>query len=135
MKDYINNLNLFRLQPSKIHGLGVFAIEDIKKGTIIDQVKPLVMSKKIFYLMLIFLYFFKFFKIKDSTNILKILFYTNLGVYFIPSITSYLNHGSGNTNVGYSYEPNFGFSFFAIANIKKGEELLLKYRISPKNFK
>lgn len=135
MKDYVNNLNLFRLQPSKIHGLGVFAIEDIKKGIIIDQVKPLIISKKIFYLLLIFLYFFKFFKIKDSTNILKILFHTNSDIYFVPSIISYLNHGADYSNVGYSYEPNFGFSFFTTADLKKGEELLLKYRISPKNFK
>ena len=131
----MNNLNLFMLQPSKIHGLGVFAKEDVKKGIIIDQVKPLIMSKKIFYLLLISLYFFKFFKIKDSTNILKILCHTNSDIHFLPSIMSYLNHGASYSNIEHSYEPNFGYSFFTTADVKKGEELLLKYRIAPKNFK
>lgn len=135
MKTYINNLNLCQIRSSQIHGLGVFASENIKRGTIIDQTKPFIISKKAFYLLLIFLSFLKFFKIKDSTDILKILFYGRSSVCFTPSMMSYLNHSSDNPNIGYLNEPDFGFSFFAISDIKKDEELLLKYMIPPRNSK
>lgn len=134
MNNYINNLNLCKVGISKINGFGVFAQEDIREGVIIEQIRPFIMSKKIFYLLLIFSYFFKFFNIKDSTNILKIFFYTKFDMWFLPSPMSYLNH-SDSSNIGYSYQPKFGFTFFTIKNIKKGEELLLKYKNFSKNFK
>jgi SET domain-containing protein len=113
--------NVFvRLASSKLHGVGVFAIRPIKKGTYVfgDDDVPLVWVKKA--------------SVKNLPKEIKRL-YEDFCIlkgdkYGCPdnfnNLTSawYLNDSS-NPNVAADNE----YKFYAIRNIKKGEELTANY--------
>jgi SET domain-containing protein len=110
-----------RLQPSSIHGIGVYAIRDIPRGTNIflgDEGKTIWISKD---------------KIKNIDPELKKLYYDfcvikkdKLGCpKNFNSLTAgwYLNESRDNPNV----RCDEGYDFFATRDIKKGEELTVDY--------
>tara|TARA_R100000426_G_C4799012_1_gene101782 strand:+ start:511 stop:894 length:384 start_codon:yes stop_codon:yes gene_type:complete len=111
-----------RLQPSKIHGVGVFAIKNIPtnftvfkstcsyKKTPIDSLSNLSKAEKDYY--------FDFF-VRENDYI------------YLPSIPAqtidisfFMNHDSINPNVKYDYNLD---SFITIMPIKTGTELVYDY--------
>jgi SET domain len=115
-----------RLQPSKIHGIGVFAIREIPKGT--NPFKTLPKYADFGYVRII----------QDELDALppklsdaiRALFIPTDGVMHIPNhglnvirLNSYLNH---------SVNPNMrtrnGYNFVAVRKILVGEELTVDYR-------
>jgi SET domain-containing protein len=110
-----------RLGQSKIHGVGVFAIQNIKKGVYIfyDDDEDIVwvkveklkaLSKEIR-------------RLYEDFCIKKGKFYGCPKSFNQLTPAWYLNH---------SDKPNLGcdklFNFFALRNIKKGEELTVNYK-------
>jgi uncharacterized protein len=104
------------IKESKIKnsGLGVFAGEEIKKGTIIEKC-PLIKLKieDINKKSLINNYFFK---TKDSNNSMVSLVFGYCSIY---------NHDKDKCNI-YHYQDDLMY-IVSIRNIKKGEELYLDY--------
>lgn len=113
-----------RIQPSKLHGVGVFAIRDIPKGTKLfpddnadlvwrkrDALKLDDLPKEIRNL------YDQFCLIKDKGKT-----YGCPKSFNLMTIAWYLNH---------SKEPNVGcdknYRFFALKSIRKGEELTADY--------
>ena len=122
---YLKN-SYCRFAPSKLHGVGVFAIRDIPKG--VDMFKGQINQRW---------YRFKTSELKNlDSAILKMVkdfFVTEQDNYiYIPAtglnsmdISFYLNH---------SKQPNVitnddGFTFISKRKIKKGEELTTNYHI------
>jgi SET domain-containing protein len=110
-----------RLKPSKIHGVGVFAIHLIPKGTNIfynDTTKMVWINKS---------------EIKDLDKELKKLYQdfcigkgNELGCpenFNSLTIGWYLNESKDNPNVRFTKD----FDCIAIRDIKEGEELLANY--------
>ncbi len=110
-----------RIAVSQIHGIGVFAITRIKKGTPIfygdEKTKTELIPKK---------------KIKNLPKGIQKLYADfcplNKGIYTCPvnfnllTVSWYLNE-SKTPNVGC----NSDYIFYALRNIKKGEELTADY--------
>ena len=130
MSDHFNKLNLCRIRPSKVHGLGVFANANIKSGTVLDTVKPFRIDNFTFYIILLINYFLKFVKNSRKTNFQKIIFLNKfqnkLEAHFVPSPLCYLNH-SENPNIMIDYIGDF-YIFKTTVDIKKGEEFFLRYK-------
>lgn len=111
-----------RLGPSQIHGIGVFAIKDIPKGTIIfesDKSEVIWIDKK---------------KFKDVEPEIRKL-YDDFCIikgdrYGCPknfnslTVEWYVNESKDNPNIEFSIEHE---DFIALRDIKKGEELLVDY--------
>ena len=115
-----------RLQPSKIHGIGVFAVRNIPKGRNPFRTIPKYAD-------------FGYVRITEDeldalpsklSEVIKALFIPTDGVMHIPNhglnvirVNSYLNH---------SDKPNMrtkdGYDFFALRKILVGEELTVDYR-------
>lgn len=109
-----------RLAPSKIHGIGVVAIRPIKKGTLVcqgDEADLIWIPKN---------------KIRNLPKELKRL-YEDFCVFRgnmvgcpknfnVLTVAWYFNH-SKNPNVGC----NENYDFFALRDIRKGEELTADY--------
>ena len=115
-----------RLQPSKIHGIGVFAVRDIPKGR-----NPFITIPKYAN--------FGYVRITEGeldavpsklSEAIRALFIPTDGVMHIPNyglnvirLNSYLNH---------SIEPNMGtkngYDFIALRKILVDEELTVDYR-------
>jgi SET domain-containing protein len=111
-----------RIKPSNIHGVGVFAISDIPKGTyvFVEDDEEIVWVDKS--------------EIENLPASLK-LFYTDFCIikgnaYGCPrsfnSLTTswYLNH-SEDPNVA----PDANYRFYALRHIIEGEELTADYRV------
>jgi len=112
-----------RLAPSKVHGVGVFAIKDIDRG--IDPFKGADNSRYV--------------KIKKEQlkgldkSVFKLfddMFVFDKGIYWMPAkglqsidISYYINH-SKNPNM---IAEEQGEKFVTKRNIRKGEELLIDY--------
>tara|TARA_Y100000389_G_C17349972_1_gene457890 strand:- start:440 stop:967 length:528 start_codon:yes stop_codon:yes gene_type:complete len=119
-----------RLKPSKIHGIGVFAIEDIKKGEILftdiddsdnsyyyiecNLLEQGLSKGQYDYIQSVSDYYESDEKceheISDSPNIIH--------------MTSYLNHSDKNQNVSFDKKID---KWKCIKDIKKDEELLWNY--------
>jgi SET domain-containing protein len=109
-----------RLKPSKIHGVGVFAIIDIPKGTDVfphdDQPIVWIDEKQIERLPIALR------QLYDDFCIIKGHKY-GCPKHFDGLTTSwYLNH-SDNPNVS----PNREYKFYTLRDIKAGEELMANY--------
>ena len=110
-----------RLKPSKIHGIGVFAITNIKKGTFIfygDEDSEMIWIKKS-----------KLKKLpKEIERLHEDFCILKNGVYGCPvnfnsmTVAWYLN-SSKKPNVGCDKD----YNFYALRNIKAGEELTVDY--------
>ena len=114
-----------RLKPSKVHGVGVFAIKDIGKGT-----DPFHDTPRFRYAILIKVGEVK----KMSQEIQKIIsdFYSSDGEYYhvgeSPNnmgVYGYLNHSEDDPNVELSAKQ---LHFVTRRYIQKGEELLVNYK-------
>jgi len=114
-----------RIRPSKIHGIGIFAIVNIKKGIYIfpGNDNPMVWINKSDLLNLSP----EIMKLYDDFCVIK----NNGTLYGCPknfnmlTIGWYLNH-SETPNVGCDIEK--GYEFFALRDIKRDEELTVDYR-------
>lgn len=117
-----------RLKPSPIHGVGVFAIRDIPKGTNIfgnDENKIIWIDES---------------EIKNIDSELKRLYddfcVVKNGKYACPknfnmlTVGWYLNESKENPNVKCTDD---GYDFIAIRDIKQGEELLVDYSTYSEN--
>lgn len=115
-----------RLQPSKIHGIGVFAVRDIPKGK--NPFQTLPKYDAIGYA-----------RITDNelnalppklSELIRALFIPTNGTMYIP------NHGMNfirlNCYLNHSMKPNMrtrdGYNFMATRKIMVGEELTVDYR-------
>jgi len=135
-KDLLQNLaqTSCRLAKSKIHGIGVIAIKDIKKGTnpfkytsgecINYKITPLTKEDLK--------------KAKIDKNVMKMIddfFHPLDGIYYVPhdglnsmDISFFLNH-SETPNIKWIDNNKCDYGIFkAIKNIKTGEELTIDYR-------
>ena len=111
-----------RLQPSKIHGVGVFAIKNIPKNftvfkstcsykkTPIDLLSNLSKAEKDYY--------FDFFVREDDCIYLPSIPAQTIDISF------FMNHDSTNPNVKYDYDLD---SFITLKPIKVGAELVYDY--------
>ena len=121
MKKYPHYKVLVRLKSSKIHGVGVFAIQNIKKGQYIfygDDEDMVWVKKNV---------------IKNLSKELKKLYLDFCvlkdGKFGCPSNFNdlkpawYLNH-SDRPNIA----ADKNYNFYALRNIKKGEELTSNYK-------
>jgi len=113
-----------RLKPSKLHGVGVFAIRDIPKGTNLFPGDDSKLSwKKRSALKLNMLppeikkLYNQFCLIKDKGET-----YGCPSSFNLMTVSWYLNH-SKNPNVGCDED----YNFFALRDIKAGEELTADY--------
>lgn len=115
-----------RLQPSKIHGIGVFAVRDIPKGK--NPFKTLPKYADIGYV-----------RITEGeldalplklSELIRTLFIPTDGTMYVPNygvniirLNSYINH---------SAKPNMhtrnGYDFIAVRKILVGKELTVDYR-------
>lgn len=135
----IDNLknNIFcRIKPSKINGIGVFAIKDIPKNT-----NPFVVSgKECIPQKTVNLNEKEIMNLEpEIKNMIKDFFAESNGIYGLPyyginsiDISFYINH-SDKPNVEWVYVKNCNFAIIkTLKKIKKGEELLLDYGIYKK---
>jgi SET domain-containing protein len=114
-----------RLGVSKIHGVGVFAIRSIPKGT--DPFRSLVQFKEL-----------KFSKKelqslpKSVLKQLRIFCYYEGDTFYVP--TTGLNSVNMAIYVNHSKKPNLRFrkngTLQSVKDIRKGEELMIDYDIS-----
>ncbi len=114
-----------RLKPSKIEGVGIFAIRDIPKG-----VKLFKTSKKIKFIGINPDLIFDNPKIDDEAKkMVKDFCAIEKGKLYLPDIS--LNEMDIGFFINYSRKPNVssrnGEDFFALRDIKKGEELTVDY--------
>ncbi len=131
MKNVISELNQIsktvycQLKPSKHHGVGVFAVRDIPKGT-----KPFESRERDakFYKLLIsdlkklpafFVALIKNYSVRE-----KNYYWVTLGSWNTCFIQDFLNH-SDNFNIIWDDNAN---SFRSARKIKKGEELTVNYK-------
>ena len=121
-----------RIQPSSVHGVGVFAVKDIPANTypfLLTNGRQ-VMEKSVVL------------REEDTTRLdlavvalLDDFYHKENGIYVIPynglnsnNISFYMNT-SDTPNVGFEYQRNSDFVVFKTKScIKKGEELLIDYR-------
>jgi SET domain-containing protein len=119
--DVLPHANVFaRLMPSRIHGIGLFAIRDIKKGT---DIFPDIKEK---------IYWIDYTKIKPLSGSIKKLYKDYCVIkdnkfgcprsFNAINPSWYINHSSKpNLHIGGNYR------VYASENIKKGYELTLDY--------
>jgi SET domain-containing protein len=119
--DFPHNGVFTRLRPSPIHGVGVFAILDIPKGTYIfngDNSKMVWVDKCVIDEQDV-----EIKKLYDDFCIIK------GNKYYCPdnfnnlNVGWYLNESKENPNVGC----DDNYEFYALKDIKKGEELTMDY--------
>tara|TARA_B100000963_G_scaffold18275_1_gene13977 strand:- start:1687 stop:2079 length:393 start_codon:yes stop_codon:yes gene_type:complete len=111
-----------RIQPSEIHGVGVFAIKDIPSNytifkstctyikTSLNGLKNLSEAEKSYYK--------DFFVREDESIYLPSIHPQNLDISF------FMNHDSINPNVKYDFDLD---SFVTLTDIKPGTELVYDY--------
>jgi SET domain-containing protein len=121
--DYINSTVWCKLAPSKIHGVGVFAIRDIIKGTDLTDVTRLILVEPKVYR----LAEPEFMLIEKPIRDLildKSIFKEGEDFSFIsPNAECYLQDFCN-----HSEEPNVDKWFETIRDIKEGEEILEDFR-------
>ena len=111
-----------RLRQSKVHGIGVFAIRDIPKGTIIfngDETEMIWIDKKEFNNVEP-----EIRKLYDDFCIIKGDRYGCPENFNSLTVGWYINESNDNPNVEFSAEYE---DFIASRDIKQGEELLVDY--------
>lgn len=129
-KEFLDDLrkNIYcRLQPSRIHGIGIFAIRDIPKGT-----DPFCGSRVPRWRATSLKKLSADSTISDEVKEFALAIYSVRGdTFYFPDhslnaidISYFLNHSS-HPNVGARADGN---KFVALRIIKKGEELLSDYR-------
>jgi|TARA_R110000824_G_scaffold344650_1_gene531262 hypothetical protein len=135
-KEIIKGLNEYcncRVKCSDVHGVGLFAIRELKAhSSIFGRQDPMIGA----------IHFFTHLQIKKLPEEIKQLLYdynliTDTGMY-LPDyawnyhhLCSYINHSLA-PNVFYDVEIN---EFIAIRNIRKGEELLCNMKKDLENSK
>lgn len=118
------------IKPSKLHGVGIFAVKNIKKGTIIGNENGFINDK---YYVWYTWRDYKKFKPEVKNKIKELCagrlngFYSPLDFDILP-ISWYSNH-SCDGNLGF----NANSDLIAIRNIKKGEELTFDYGLTEAN--
>lgn len=115
-----------RLRPSKIHGIGVFAVRDIPKGK--NPFKTLPKYDSIGYVRIT----------EDELDALPPKLSELIRTLFVPTdgTTHVPNHGMNvirlNCYLNHSTKPNMrtkdGYNFIAVRKIMTGEELTVDYR-------
>lgn len=112
------------LRPSRIHGIGLFAVKAIEKGTIIGREKGYIRER--FYAWFTWRDFERFDrplqrKVKELCTLEREGFFAPRDFDLLPTCW-YINH-SCSGNVGFDQSENF----VAIRKIKSGEELSYDY--------
>lgn len=116
-KEELVVLDKIQVRSSDLHGYGVFALEDIPSGTIIEHCYALTLKYPIRNYPALHNYLFE-----DSTQKGKCVILLGYGCIY--------NHAMdvANQNVKYWHLPKVSlFIFQAIKDIKKGDELLVNY--------
>lgn len=116
-KKELTVLDNIQVRASDLHGYGVFALEDIPKGKIIEHCYAITLKNSIRNYPALHNYLFE-----DSTKKGKCVILLGYGMIY--------NHAMDlvNQNVKYWHLPEVSlFLFQAIKDIKKGDELLVNY--------
>ena len=109
------------LDKSKVHGIGVFADTEIKKGTVVWKFNPLVdlvFTKN------------KWFRLKNKLNkecfeeLEKYSYKQKNKFYLCIDNGQFMNHGIKNCNLYNDFKTD---TLVAVKDIKKGEELICNY--------
>lgn len=121
-----------------IYGLGVFSNENIKAGTLLEEVIPWKISRLLFILHLFINKIYKVLKIKNRTNLFKFLGYDNKQKIFhiLPTMFMYSNNSKDQDNIKFVYDDKIGvYRLIVIKDILIGEQLLLKYSLQKIYYK
>lgn len=113
-----------------IYGLGVFSNENIKAGTLLEEVIPWKISRLLFILHLFINKIYKVLKIKNRTNLFKFLAYDNKEKIFhiLPTMLMYSNNSKDQANIKCIYDDKSStYRLIVIKDILIGEQILLKY--------
>lgn len=111
-----------KLDKSMIHGLGLFADEDVPKGTVVWEYNPATCHT---YTIEGFIERCKSCSLEEIKNLINYSYIKNKLVYSITDDTRYINH-STRANVDFSNPKKE----IALRDIKKGEEILENYFLS-----
>ena len=118
MKDKLYNARLIEVRGSSVHGYGVFAMQDIDKGQVLEECYYITLRTP--------------FKKVDDTLKDYVFISDNLGAFgetsaFVMGYAMIYNY-SINNNVEYKQDKaNKIYSFFTNRAIKKDEELTIDY--------
>ncbi len=111
------------LSPSSVHGLGLYAAEDIPAQTIIWQFHPFIDN------LLTPRDFFETCKGLDEptlNHMLNATYKRNGHYFYLTDNARFINHSPETSNIGFVDD----FSEIALRDIKYGEELLENYTLS-----
>ena len=129
----LNEYYLCQIKPSKIHGVGVFALKNIPKGT--DIFKSVNQT---------FSGFFKINKLNVHKNVVKDLkmrtwshkdeVFVDFNFCFNKHYSKYINH-SEQPNILYYFDEIINqWVFMSLQDIKEGEELTYDYTTVGKKY-
>lgn len=127
--DYINQTTVCTIAPSPLGGVGVFAIQDIKAGTLLSEYtfETLNMEKEMFELDEE--HFNMLLPAVKSLILDRILLEKDQNmVFLLPNHEAYLK-----TFMNHSDTPN-STGYVAIKDIKAGEEVTFDYKSTQPNF-
>ena len=111
------------LGPSKIHGIGLFASEDIEVDTVVWQFHPFfdkVLSGNEFFRMC------REFDVCALHHFLCSSYKRGDQYYYLTDNARFINHSPGSSNIGFMND----FSEVSLRKIYCGEELLEDYTLS-----
>jgi SET domain-containing protein len=121
-----------------IYGLGVFSNENIKAGTLLEEIIPWKMSRILFILYLFINKIYSLLKIENRTNLFKFLGYDNQQKIFhiLPTMFMYSNNSKDQDNIKFVYDNRLDiYRLIVIKDILIGEQLLLKYSVQKIYYK
>tara|TARA_Y100000593_G_C4154786_1_gene258914 strand:+ start:218 stop:634 length:417 start_codon:yes stop_codon:yes gene_type:complete len=128
VSNIINNYYFCCLKPSKIHGVGVFALRDILKNTNpFNNINETISD------------YFKIDDLNVDKNIIQNFrqkvwarkgeVFINIDMCSNKIFKDYINHNENNPNLKYYYDENIHeWIFLSKIDIKEGEELTYNYK-------
>jgi SET domain-containing protein len=133
---FITSANKLTLKYSDIHGVGVFARENITKGEILDSSRPLRINICLCIISIFIHKILRLLGLDNSTNIFNFIFLGKSRInstdkktaHIVPSLLSYCNSSDKpNIKIYFDYSSQI-YYFFSLRNISLGEEILIEYK-------